>query len=322
MIKVTNLNTLRKKNYTFVLQRLIYTKENTIAGISDFTGISFPTVQRAIEYGKEIGLVLDGELDDSSVGRKAQTYKINRDFCHVLAVIAYEDKLVYAGYNAATEELYKGEMIGEYNNLIDNIDEILKQLLSIDMKISVMAVAIASVVDKGIIVDCIRNKSLCGFNFVEYFANKYNIKVAVDNDLKVLAAAERAYNRRNHLEDFAVVNCGCKGYGVSLVVNGEILRGRSSLAGEICYMRDMFAHAEEDEICKRFILSVVSMYAPNKIFLYTPLGDEYVEVLTEYLRDYVPENALPDIEIQAQTDIKMRTGVFSLGIRRMMNEVL
>jgi len=69
----------------------------------------------------------------------------------------------------------------------------------------------------------------------ELVAERTNARVVVENDVKALAVAEQWFGLARGLQSFALVTIGA-GIGCALIVNGALVRGSQSVAGEIGHL--------------------------------------------------------------------------------------
>lgn len=308
-----NLSLVRRINYRLVWNQLIESKESTIVNLEKQTGLSFPTINRAIEYGKNIGFIIDGKIEDSSIGRRAQMYKVNPDYYHLLTIIANDNDLIYRIYNANNIIIKESKIPFSYDRFIENIDKLLEKLLIEDILIQVVSISFAGVVNDGIIMDCLQNQELCGFNAKEYLENKYGILAEICNNVKTLAHYVNFKYKRDKKNNFAIVDCGYNGYACSIVANGEVLYGKNSFAGEICYLEDVPKINFSSDDYKKFILPIITVCAPYKIFLYTPLGDDFIDSFMNYVTESVQTYAMPNIIVCDNIENDMFSGLYDIA---------
>ena len=307
---IANLSLVRKINYSIIWTELVKSKENTIIGLKKLTGLSFPTINRAIDYGKECGIVIDGEVEESHVGRKAQIYKINNDFYHSLAIIADDDKLTYNVYDIVGNKLRSGTLEGHYNDLLANVTKVIEDVIAVDSLVSAMSMAVIGVVDKGIIIDCSANSKLSNFDIKGYFESKFNILVEISNNINTVADSLIHQFRDENISTFAVLDYGYSGFGSSLVSNGKVMHGKNGFAGEIFYLADGVTLKDDSEIYKSFILPIVTIVAPQQIYLYTTFGADMVNNITEFIKNSIPSYAMPQIIVRDDIVNDMMIGLF------------
>lgn len=311
-MEIANLSLVRKINYRIIWNALGKTRENTIIGLKKLTGLSFPTINRSMEYGKEVGIIIDGEIEESSVGRKAQIYKINSDFYHSVAIIADDDKLTYKVFDILGSELASGYVIGGYLDLLVNVESILTEVIKTDPLVTVMSMAVIGVVNKGIMIDCTVNTALCNFDLKGYFERKFDLLVEIHNNIKTVASSLISQFKEEKQPTFAVIGYGYSGFGASLVVKGEVLLGKNGFAGEVCYLSDLDSLANNPSVYKSFILPIITIAAPKQIYLYTPYGDEFIREFTDFIKQSIPSYAIPQIIVRNNIEKDMMKGLFSI----------
>lgn len=106
-VSTAKLSLVRKINYNTVWEYLLSNNEDSISGIAKNVGLSFPTVNRAIEYGLSINLIESGTIENTSFGRKPQTYKLNDKYAHNLAIFVDNKKSHTAFIRSVAEKLLK-----------------------------------------------------------------------------------------------------------------------------------------------------------------------------------------------------------------------
>ena len=311
-MEIANLSLVRKINYRVIWNALVKSKENTIIGLKKITGLSFPTINRAIEYGKEIGVIIDGEIEESQVGRKAQIYKVNNDFYHSIVIIADDDKISYKVYDIIGNELSNGYVIGGYIDLLANVEGILAEVIANDPLVSVMSMAVIGVVNQGIMIDCNANLALCNFDLKGYFERKFNLLVEISNNIKTVASSLLYQLKDKNLSTFAVFDYGYSGYGASFVANGEVMYGKNGFSGEVCYLAGMQSLESNPSIYENIIIPIVTVIAPKQIYLYTTFGEEFIAKFTDFIRKAIPSYAMPSIIVRDNIEKDMMSGLFNI----------
>jgi len=112
----------------------------------------------------------------------------------------------------------------ETSSFILLIEQIIKQ-----HNIKKISIAYAGQVENGTILSS-PNIQIEQRDIVKYFAEKYNIPLYIENDLKSAALAE--YDYWECSSTMVVASIGT-GFGASIVENGKLIRGSHNLAGEI-----------------------------------------------------------------------------------------
>jgi len=108
--------------------------------------------------------------------------------------------------------------------LIPFIEEIIDR-----HSIKKIAIAYAGQVDDGVILSS-PNIQVDQPNIASYFADRYNIPLVIENDLKSAALAEYDYWGCDNTMVVASIGTG---FGAAIVEDGKLIRGSHNLAGEI-----------------------------------------------------------------------------------------
>lgn len=207
----------------------------TKAELSEQLGISFPTVSKVLEQMTEEGEVHLLGLDESSGGRRANRYAFNPDYMLGLAVYYEKEQSVYTLFN------WNGDVIER--TIEDGILQAGPEALALQIgnwtcrfpKIRSIAVGMPASVRDGIIFHIPTYNSFEDFDLQAYLEEMYSIPVIVENDMN---AAVLGYQKLSQSEEASLVYVylGHNGPGAGLLINGNVVRGRSFFTGEIGYV--------------------------------------------------------------------------------------
>lgn len=207
----------------------------TKAELSEQLGISFPTVSKVLEQMTEDGEVHLLGLDESSGGRRANRYAFNPDYMLGLAVYYEKEQSVYTLFN------WNGDVIER--TIEDAILQAGPEALALQIgnwtcrypKIRSIAVGMPASVRDGIIFHIPTYNAFEDFDLQAYLEEMYAIPVIVENDMN---AAVLGYQKLSQSEEASLVYVylGHNGPGAGLLINGNVVRGRSFFTGEIGYV--------------------------------------------------------------------------------------
>lgn len=207
----------------------------TKAELSEQLGISFPTVSKVLEQMTEEGEVHLLGLDESSGGRRANRYAFNPDYMLGLAVYYEKEQSVYTLFN------WNGDVIER--TIEDGILQAGPEALALQIgnwtcrypKIRSIAVGMPASVRDGIIFHIPTYNAFEDFDLQAYLEEMYAIPVIVENDMN---AAVLGYQKLSQSEEASLVYVylGHNGPGAGLLINGNVVRGRSFFTGEIGYV--------------------------------------------------------------------------------------
>lgn len=233
---------IKKKNLHLVLNLIKNNKAISRADIVKMTNMSPTSISRIVGNLIDLGLVRETETYSSGVGRKAILLEINLK--SILTVGAYINKhiikagIVDFGGGILYEEKIESEIDKlPYNKIIDIVCELIKKVINKsgvdESRIVGMGISLPGIIDYStgnvLMSSQLKWKNVqLGKNIEE----KLGIKTIVDNDVKVEALAESIYGVGKDIEKLALISFG-RGVGSALIVNGDIFRGTTNIAGEI-----------------------------------------------------------------------------------------
>ncbi|WP_194843338.1 ROK family transcriptional regulator [Paenibacillus sp. B01] len=218
------------------------------AEISRRTGISSPTVIKIVSYFQEKGLVIElGEGSISTAGRKPQLIRFNPDAAWSIGVV-YEGDYLDVGFvdlngNIKHRKRFKA---------VANLDEMLELRLPVILRafmeefgearpsILGVGIGIPGVVDPDTAqiefaapIVGVKEKRDCR-SLIDRLSEQIGLPVSIDNDVKSAAWGEYITRSGEALQDLLYVSLG-SGIGAGIILDGQIRRGKHSLAGEIAF---------------------------------------------------------------------------------------
>lgn len=215
------------------------------AEISKILKISKPAVTRNVNVLLNVGLIKEGQIDDSPMGRKALLLEYNYTFAYILGVNIGSKKLQIAladlGGNIIELEVFdiknKENPEDVYNQIVDSIKYIInKKDLMIENILSV-----------GVSSPGIRNPETGGYELNPFIKSwdklnldkllkiDLNLDCIVFNDVDMSIMGERLKGMGVNYNNIAYLKLW-DGFAARLIINGQIYRGINNAAGEIGFM--------------------------------------------------------------------------------------
>lgn len=210
--------------------------------ISKITELNIVTVSNYVNHYIKKGLVLEGELDESTGGRKPVLVELNPKAGYIVGVglnmMSMVGVLVDLEINVITE--LKRERIPENSEtviekMVDMAQEIIEKAEIDKSKIVGVGVGVPGIIDeRGRTIrwpQSLGQKdiSVC-LSIKDTFEKRLNIPTFVENDANAAVLGEKwlGLDRdvRHMIYMFSGVGCG-------VLINGEIYRGASGAAGEL-----------------------------------------------------------------------------------------
>ena len=222
---------------------LDYTHANgttTRPEIAASLGLSAATVSRAIRRLVDRGLVHE-EPGQSTGGRPRSAISFNAlsgcvigidlggTKCHAMLADLVGDLLV--------EEVRPTDSDGSpFETLVESIARLTRRRERSGAPLTAVAVGVPAIVDPdtGVAVGG-PNVHWHGFPLVAELRDRHDVPFVVDNDVNLAALGHAWKGDARGFSDFVVLSLGT-GIGAAVVVDGRLLKGRNSGAGEVGYM--------------------------------------------------------------------------------------
>lgn len=229
---------MKKMNQQIILKSIYDRKSISRAEIAEISGLSRATVTNITRELLQMGLIRESREGKSRGGRKPVLLELNPAGAYFIGLEWGIGKLRGVLMNLNREVISCEEVdveSNDFNSFLQLSTEIVNGFLSdsIDSsRIYGLGVGVHGMVDP------VRGYSLYAPHFKwrnipvkKELEERLEIPVLIDNDVRVMALAEK-WNGRN---DFILINTG-PGIGAAIVLDGELHYGRNYSAGEFGHM--------------------------------------------------------------------------------------
>lgn len=237
-----------------LISYLVNNSASTIPELAKELGISVPTVTKVVNELTAVGLIAEyGQVEGHS-GRRPVLYGFNRQSGYFLGLDVKRDYINVAIVDFMGEivDIEMGRPLDVNYSANDTIEEIcdfvnefIDEAIIPRDKIYYGCVALSG-----------RVNSNTGFSFStlsspeqalnDIFSERLNIPICIDNDSRVMTYGEYLCGKLAKSEkEVLYVNLSW-GLGMGLIINGQIVKGRSGYAGEIghfpAYNNEIMCH--------------------------------------------------------------------------------
>ena len=252
---------VRKKNVFKIIQSLVKQGGCTKNELVFYTGLSLSTIDSLLEEMLKSNLVVKAGYRESTGGRPSMGYQVNGEFSQTLCIYAYKhDKTItvigrlYNLYSEMMEERRKDVSKLDYEVLCSFIEEMLNaQVHTICLSLP----------------DCDID-----------IKNRYKQRILIENN--VYMGAIGAYIK--HMQYDSIVLLDSKGDSrLGIVINGHLVEGKSSIAGQIRYMplienKNRRSMKGRSQLLVIELQNIIGMLNPEAIVICAQSIDEhYVE---------------------------------------------
>jgi len=234
-----NRDLMRGMNRAILLNAIKANEPISRVVLAHLTGLSPATVTAITSDLIAEDLVFEKETGDSSGGRRPILLALNPRGGFVIGVKLMEDHAVGALTDLNAAVLHKDSihfpdstldsvihaLVSLVNHLIRQGDINKKQLLGV-------GIGLAGVVDSS--SGMLRQSPFFGWKDTplrDLLQDHLRVPIYIDNDVNTLTLGEKWLGTGIPLDNFVVITVG-RGIGMGMVINGQIVRGKSGGAGE------------------------------------------------------------------------------------------
>ena len=252
---------VRKKNVIKIIQSLVKQGGCTKNELVFYTGLSLSTIDSLLEEMLKSNLVVKAGYRESTGGRPSMGYQVNGEFSQTLCIYAYKhDKTI-----TVIGRLYNlySEMMEEKRRDVSKLDcEVLCSFIEEMLNAQVHTICLS-------LPDCDID-----------IKHRYKQRVFVKNDVHMGAIG--AYIK--HMQYDSIVLLDSKGDSrLGIVINGHLVEGKSSIAGQIRYMplienKNRRSMKGRSQLLVIELQNIIGMLNPEAIVICAQSIDEhYVE---------------------------------------------
>lgn len=268
---LTGKPTLMKElNIGLILDALAKQPSATRVELSAATGISQPTVNVLIRQLVEEGVVLNEGIAESTGGRKAELYSLNRKRSGILSVIVQKYSFEYSVTDLElNEECHETE---EYDTSMTHLE----QLISIIQKVckryeSVHAVTVGvpgAVTAEGEVFAIPQIPNWEHLNLKQKLQDAVSLPTAVMNDINAIALG---YSKTvgTSTTNMVYLHLGSNGTGAGIIIDGKLYNGCKSFAGEVGFMQTHSPYDAQGRIrsLEQILTGIICILNPEKIVI-------------------------------------------------------
>ncbi|MCE4565512.1 ROK family protein [Maribellus sp. CM-23] len=240
---INNLNRqlAQKRKIVALLNRS--EKELTIPGICKKVKLSVPTGTKLINELISDKIIIDSGKKETDNGRRPVLYKVDPEYAYSIGLVIQLKGISISIFNMEMNEVYSNS---DENFVLENSIACLENVVGIIRQ----AVENSKIEPKRILgmgigitgrVNARTGYSYNYFNFldgslVDFFSDKFDFPVYVDNDTHVLGLAEQYFGKARNIQNAFVLNLS-RGMGLAIISNGEIIGGEQGFAGEFGHIQ-------------------------------------------------------------------------------------
>jgi predicted NBD/HSP70 family sugar kinase len=300
---------VKKMNKEIIKTILKAIPSNTKASIAFTSGLSQGTCNTILNELVATGEVLVIDKESPNGGRPAQRFQYNGDYANILCFyIDNESNNPIIRYVISN---LLGKIIEEKSISTDTMDyptisDFIDQLMIDYNNIKAIGIGIPGVIHRHSVIGYCDVYALEDYPLAEKLQEKFGVEVTLENDMNLTAFG--FYQEQNYKEDTSVaVLAFIKGNapGAGLIVNGQIIRGYTSFAGEISYLpfdgtcelpEELLTKEETINSVVKSLCSIIAVINPETIMLTgSLLFEDMMDLIYQGCCKHIPKEHIPII---------------------------
>ncbi|WP_042349236.1 ROK family protein [Bacillus massiliigorillae] len=326
-----NTNKVKQINTDLVKNILKNQEHATKAYIAQHTGLSVATCGNILKELIQTGEVIEMELGESKGGRPPRNYAYNANYSYIACLYmsneGEENTLTYAIANLIgeiiEEDALKCEVI-DFNMLDSFIGSILEKYSII----KAIGIGVPGVVNKGKIGVC-DIEELIDFPLESQLKAKYDVEFIIENDMNCSVFGMYKNETENQPHSMAVMSFQKRNFpGSGMIVDGKIVRGFSTFAGEISFLpfgisrEEQFKQLHQEEtflpLVVKSIISLIAILNPEQIALTGGLCKaKHLSTIIEECKKMIPNEHMPTITLIENIRTAYVQGLILLTLERL-----
>jgi N-acetylglucosamine repressor len=277
------------------------------------TGLTLPSVTRLVQELKNVGVIIETDKGESSGGRQPSLIRVNPDAGVVIGLDFSGIELRGAILDAANHCLcvikqpFQGMQPAIIQKqVIEMCHELISNPIILQRRLLGIGVSVPGTVDteKGIIRDSL-NMRLHDFPIRDILGEVFDLPVFIEHDTCTAALAEKYYGAGRGMGDLIYIIVST-GIGAGLIINQEVYRGATGLAGELGHLiveRDGQVCVCGKRGCLEAVAAVPAMLAnAHNVLLQRKGASQDILSLNSLIRAAGQEDRLAQAIIQRAAD--------------------
>jgi predicted NBD/HSP70 family sugar kinase len=329
-----NNHSIKRNNTAYILNALSELKTATRGQLAQLTGLSQPTVNSIIQNLEESGVVCAGSFAASAGGRRPQCYVLKTDHLRALTIRVYTHGFEYAVMTVDGTVVQRNLWTATINDApLHGLQALIRTIIGQDSNIRVICIGVPGVVGPGGVLYAIfQIPELDGIPLARVLQDQFQIPVYVENDMNLVAlgsVTDRYEQQISSLIDAIVVTIG-NGIGAGIIIGGHIIRGFSSFAGEIGYIKNPSCECRDSETIENlvnkaeglehksryiaeFLIDIICLINPPAIaFCGNLASEEMLRHVRHECEKHLPLWALPSFQIMADENAAYDRGLLAM----------
>lgn len=295
MIEQDTLKNIRNKNLSDILQVLRNKGTCSLSELSQNTDGGLTTVKKCVAQAIDYGMAIEGNIAESTGGRKARQYLINREYQYYFIAIVDNNNLIIKVFDFAINCVEDYQKSFEMNLFFSALnEEIEKQARK--YTIGTIGVSLPCIVKNGVVLDWYYNPEMVGFDIKNKLEEKYKANVVVQNDMKLTALGVFNTDEINS-KNIVTMQFGHNGVGMAGIVNGHLIEGSTGFAGEVGYINDLRKNIMGVSYPAKIVRNAIVFFNPEIIVFYKSKRQNDFMRIFDIATNGLPVYVIPEFKV-------------------------
>lgn len=295
LIEQDTLKNIRNKNLSDILQVLRNKGTCSLSELSQNTDGGLTTVKKCVAQAIDYGMAIEGNIAESTGGRKARQYLINREYQYYFIAIVDNNNLIIKVFDFAINCVEDYQKSFEMNLFFSALnEEIEKQARK--YTIGTIGVSLPCIVKNGVVLDWYYNPEMVGFDIKNKLEEKYKANVVVQNDMKLTALGVFNTDEINS-KNIVTMQFGHNGVGMAGIVNGHLIEGSTGFAGEVGYINDLRKNIMGVSYPAKIVRNAIVFLNPEIIVFYKSKRQNDFMRIFDIATNGLPVYAIPEFKV-------------------------
>lgn len=263
--------------------------------LSQNTDGGLTTVKKCVAQAIGYGMAIEGNIAESTGGRKARQYLINREYQYYFIAIVDNNNLIIKVFDFAINCVEDYQKSFEMNLFFSALnEEIEKQARK--YTIGTIGVSLPCIVKNGVVLDWYYNPEMVGFDIKNKLEEKYKANVVVQNDMKLTALGVFNTDEINS-KNIVTMQFGHNGVGMAGIVNGHLIEGSTGFAGEVGYINDLRKNIMGVSYPAKIVRNAIVFFNPEIIVFYKSKRQNDFMRIFDIATNGLPVYAIPEFKV-------------------------
>ena len=267
----------------------------SLSELSQNTDGGLTTVKKCVAQAIDYGMAIEGNIAESTGGRKARQYLINREYQYYFIAIVDNNNLIIKVFDFAincVEDYQKSFEMNLFFSVLN--EEIEKQARK--YTIGTIGVSLPCIVKNGVVLDWYYNPEMVGFDIKNKLEEKYKANVVVQNDMKLTALGVFNTDEINS-KNIVTMQFGHNGVGMAGIVNGHLIEGNTGFAGEVGYINDLRKNIMGVSYPAKIVRNAIVFLNPEIIVFYKSKRQNDFMRIFDIATNGLPVYAIPEFKV-------------------------